>query len=354
MSEGYKMKKKKGIWIFVIIVLALITGAFLFIRNLTTSSYGKLNMKVAVITGINKYLNPNSIKGKPINEIREALNKASTKWSAKPIPFSNIKNMNIDVSSNKIPVRIYTPEGGSKLPIIIYSHGGFWAAGNLDTHDNVCRKLSKNTKAIVVSVGYRLAPENPFPAGLNDVYNVLQWTYKNADSINGDGKHIAVVGDSAGGNLTAAVSQMARDKNGPHITCEVLVYPSTNISELNSKSWSYLFSNLSISREDMEKYISLYVPKEEDRIQPYASPLLAKDFKGLPNTLMIIAEIDSLRDEGEAYAKKLRGAGNEVVVTTYKGSPHGFLTMDRISKAADKALNEISSYLQKEFQKDKS
>ncbi|MTK11523.1 MAG: alpha/beta hydrolase [Clostridiaceae bacterium] len=347
------MKKKKGIWIFVVIVLALIMGTFFLIKRLTTTSYGKVNMKVAVMLKVNKYFNPNLIKGKPINEIREILNKDSTIWSAKPISFSNIKNVNIDISSTKIPVRIYTPEGGSNFPIIVYLHGGFWIAGNLDTIDNVCRKLSKNTKAIVVSVDYRLAPENPFPAGVNDAYNVIQWVYKNAGSINGDAKHIAVAGDSAGGNIAAAVSQMVRDKNGPHITCQVLVYPSTNIFELNSKSWSQSSNDFNISREDMEKYISLYIPKKEDRKNPYASPLLAKDFNGLPHTLIIIAEIDPLRDEGEAYAEKLKQTGDEVVVAMYKGTTHGFLTMDRISGEGDKALNEISLYLQKEFQKDK-
>lgn len=348
------MKKKKSIWVFAVIVLAFIIGAFLLIKNLTTTSYGKVNMKVGVILKAHKYFNPNTIKGKPINEIRETLNKDSIMWSAKPIPFSNIKNVNIDISSTKIPVRIYTPEGGSKLPIIIYLHGGFWIAGNLDASDNVCRKLSKNTKAIVVSVDYRLAPENPFPAGINDVYNLIQWTYKNAESINGDAKHIAVAGDSSGGNLAAAVSQMIRDKGGPHVTCQVLIYPSTNISELNSKSWSQLSNDFNISREDMEKYISLYIPKKEDRKSPYASPLLAKDFRGLPHALIITAEIDPLRDEGEAYAEKLKKAGDEVVVTRYKGCIHGFLTMDKISREGEKALNEISLYLQKEFQKDKS
>lgn len=347
------MKKKKGILVFVVIVLILIMGAFLIVKKLTTTSYGKVNMKVAVMLKAHKYFNSNSIKGKPINEIRGSLNKDSTIWSAKPIPFSNIKNVNIDISSTKIPVRIYTPEGDSKLPIIVYSHGGFWIGGNLDNCDNICRKLSQNTKAVVVSVGYRLAPENPFPAGVNDVYNVVQWVYKNAEDINGDAKHIAVAGDSAGGNIAAAVSQMVRDKNGPHITCQILVYPSTNLFELNSRSWSQLSNDFNISREDMEKYISLYIPKKEDRKDPYASPLLAKDFKGLPHTLIIIAEIDPLRDEGEAYAKKLKQAGDEVVVTMYKGSTHGFLAMDRISGEGNKALNQISLYLQKEFQKDK-
>lgn len=343
------MKNKKGNLVFALVILTIIIGVFLIIKKLTITSYGKLDTKVAIMLKVNKLINPNSIKGMQIKEIRQILNNDAVKWSAKQIPFSNIKDISIDTAYTKVPIRIYMPEAGSKLPIIVYSHGGFWCGGNLETHDNVCRKLAKNTKAIVVSVGYHLAPENPFPAGLNDVYNVVQWTYKNAEQINGDANRIAVAGDSAGGNLTAAVSQMTRDKGGAPITCEVLIYPSTNIYKLNSKSWSYLSSDLNISKEDMEKYISLYVPKKEDRRSPYASPLLAKNFSGLPHTLMIIAEIDPLRDEGKAYAEKLKKAGNNVIVTIYNGCPHGFITMDRISNESDKAINEISLYLQNEF-----
>ncbi|APM41277.1 esterase [Clostridium kluyveri] len=252
-------------------------------------------------------------------------------------------------SSIHIPVRIYTPQIASKLPIIIYSHGSSWIGGSLNTHDNICRKLSQNTNAIVISVDYWLAPENPFPAGLNDVYAVLQWTYKNAESINGNSAHIALVGDSSGANLSAATSLIERDKDGSHIACQVLVYPSTNIFELNSRSWSYFANDFNLSMTDMQKYISLYVPKKEDRINPYASPLLAKNFKGLPDTLIITAEFDPVRDEGEAYAKKLKEAGVKVVVTRYKGVTHGFLLMNQITSESDKALNEISSYLQKEL-----
>jgi acetyl esterase len=144
---------------------------------------------------------------------------------------------------------------------------------------------------------------------------------------------------------------MARDKNGPQITCQVLIYPSTNISKLNSNSWSYFANDFNLSVRDMEKYISLYVPKKEDRKIPYASPLLAKDVKKLPDALVITAEIDPLRDEGEAYAKKLKETGIQVNVTRYKGVCHGFIEMDKITNKADEALNQISLYLQKEFPK---
>lgn len=340
---------KKGIKITLIAVFVIVIAGFLTIKNLTKTANGNLNTYIALNLKLDRIINPKSIKGKSIKEIREYLNKQSTRWSKGPIPFSNIKNITVDIDSEKIPVRIYTPEGDDNFPIIIYSHGGFWIGGNLDTHDNVCRKLSNNSKAIVISVDYSLASENPFPAGINDVYNVLQWTYENAESINGDKNHIAVAGDSAGGNLSAAVSLMARDKNGPHIDCQVLIYPSTNILELNSNSWSYFITNFNISKEDMEEYISLYVPKKEDRKSPYASPLLAKDFNKLPNTLIITAEIDPLRDEGEAYGNKLKNSGVQVESTRYNGVIHGFITMDKITNKADEALNQISLYLQKEL-----
>ncbi|WP_411681095.1 alpha/beta hydrolase [Clostridium thailandense] len=342
---------KKALKVTSIIVFILIITGFFTIKNLTKTNNGQLNTYIAANLKLDKILNSKLSNDKSIKELRQYLNTQSTKWSNKPIPFSNIKNTTIKIESQKIPVRIYTPEGGSNLPIIIYSHGGFWIEGTLDAYENVCRKLSQNTKAILISVDYRLAPENPFPDGLNDVYNILQWTYNNAESINGNKKHIVLAGDSSGGNIAAAVSLMARDKNGPPIACQVLIYPSTNIFELNSKSWSYFASKFNLSIEDMEKYTSLYVPKKEDRKNPYASPLLAKDFSKLPDTLIITAEIDPLRDEGEAYGKKLKEAGTQADITRYKGVVHGFVSMDKITSKSDEALNEISSYIQKESRK---
>ncbi len=343
------MKKKKLIQIFSVIVLIVIISGSLIIKGLTTTKHGNLSIKLAVMLKMDKYFNSSSINRKSIPEIRESLDKQSTKWRAKPIAFSNIINMYILTASNQVPIRIYTPEGGDKFPIIIYSHGGSWISGNLNTHDSICRKLSKKTNAIVVSVDYRLAPENPFPAGLNDVYNVLQWVSKNAESIKGNRQYICVAGDSAGGNLSAAVSQMARDKNGPNIACQVLIYPATNIFQLDSKSWNYFANDYILTKEKSQKYISLYTPKIEDRESPYASPLLTKDFKNLPDALVITAEFDPLRDEGEAYAQRLSEEGVSSVYTRYKGVTHGFISMDSLLKESDKALNEISLFVRKKF-----
>ncbi len=334
-----------------VFVLAFAIAAFFIIKNLTGTRDGKINQNIAMNLQIDRIFNSGAINSESIEENRDKLNRESTKLSKQAIPFNNIKDTTIEVDSQKISVRIYTPDEGSNFPIIIYSHGGSWIAGNLDTHDNVCRKLSSNTNSIVISVDYRLAPENPFPAAVNDVYNTLEWTSKNAKSINGNEKLIAVVGDSAGGNLSAVASLMSRDKGGSNIACEVLVYPSTNIYELNTESWSNFANDFNISIEEMERYISFYVQKEEDRKSSYASPLLAKDFSNLPDTLVITAEIDPLRDEGEAYGKKLQDAGNKVQIIRINGVTHGFITMDKITDKADEALNEVYSYIKSEFQK---
>lgn len=344
------MKKKKKLWIFPTVVLIVAIYCFPLIKNLAIKNYGKLDTLFGVMLKIEEYFNPISLKGKSIYEMRAELHKSATMWSSNPIPFSNIKNMYIKTASSKVPVRIYTPDcHGNKVPIIIYSHGGSWIGGSIDDYGNVCRKLSKNSQAIVISVNYRLAPENPFPAGLNDVYNVLQWVYNYAKSINGDSTRICVVGDSAGANLSAAVSQMARDKGGPPIISEVLIYPSTNIYQLNTKSWSYFGGGYNITKENFEKFVSLYTPNLQERKNVYASPLLSKNFKGLPNTLIITAEFDPLRDEDDAYGNKLKEAGVNVISTRYKGVTHGFISMDKITSKADEALIEISTYLKEQF-----
>jgi len=219
---GFIIKKKNIFYVLSIVILIVIIYGSIKIKELTTTSHGKSDAIFSVMSKIEEYLNPTSLKGKSIYEMRASLHKATTIWKSKPISFSNIKNMDIKTDANQVPVRIYTPDDGNEFPLIIYSHGGSWISGNIDEYDNICRKISKKSDAIVVSVNYRLAPEDPFPAGLNDVYNVLQWVYKNAESINGDASRICVVGDSAGANLSAVVSQMVRDKGGPHIASQVL------------------------------------------------------------------------------------------------------------------------------------
>lgn len=348
------MKKKRGLDIFLIIFLTIVIYAFIMIKVINTTSYGNVDTIFGVMSKIEILFNPTSLKNKTVSEIRVTLHRLTTIYSSKPIYFSNIKNINIKTATSHVPVRIYTPNDSKNSPLIIYSHGGSWISGDIDEYDNICRKLSKKTKAIVVSVNYCLAPEHPFPAGLNDVYSVLQWVYSNAKDINGDTTRICVAGDSAGANLSAVISQMSRDKVGPHILTQVLIYPSTNIYELNTNSWSYFGMDYNLTRENSDKFISLYIPLLADRKNEYASPLLTKNFKGLPNTLIITAQFDPLRDEGESYGNKLKEAGVNVRSTRYNGVTHGFVSMDRITRKSDLAINEISIYLQGQFNKNRN
>lgn len=345
------MKKKKVLWIFLVVVFFAITYGYFAVKNISTTSHGNIDKIFGTMSKIEQYFIPVSLKEKSIYEIRVALQKTTKIFKSNPIPFENIKNMDIQTASNQIPVRIYTPDEGNNFPLIIYSHGGGFVSGSIDEYENICRKLSKNSKAIIVSVNYRLAPENPFPAGVNDVYNVLQWVYKNAKSINGDSSLICVAGDSAGGNISAVVSQMARDKDGPNITCQVLIYPSTNIYQLNTNSWQYFGMDYNLTKENSERFISMYTPRLEDRKSDYTSPLLSENLKKLPDTLIITAEFDPLRDEGEAYGNKLRKAGVNVISSRYKGVTHGFVSMGKITKKSDQSINEISTYLLKQFSK---
>lgn len=347
---GRFMKNRRLISIVIASFLLLTALVAMTTYSITATKYGKLETKVAVALKYTEVFNTNRISKDSIPQLRSYTNLNLSRWSTGPssIPFPNIKNTAIKSDSVEIPVRIYTPNNKNNLPIVIYSHGGGWIGGSIDTHDAVCRKLSSRSGCIVISVGYRLAPENPFPAALDDVYNVVLWAYKNADTIGGSKEFIVLAGDSAGGNLSAAAAMLDRDKKGSHVNCQVLIYPATDIYNINNKPWTYV-PNLTLSKEDIEKYVSLYVPKKEDRKNPYVSPLLADNFTGLPPALIITAEIDPLRNEGESYGYKLRESGCSVIISRYKGVPHGFLNMDTLTTKCDEAINEMCAYLQKQF-----
>lgn len=345
------MKIRKQTYITIIILSTLIITSLLIVKSWTITKYGTINTKAAVVAKTKQYFGKDITKYKSIKDLRKYLNDGFKNLSSESIPFSNIKNINISGGNGEIPVRIYTPKENNKLPIIIYCHGGSWIGGNLDTHDNICRKLSKKTDAIVISVHYRLAPENPFPKGLNDVYDTLKWVYKNAEDINGNSKLVAIAGDSAGANLAAATCQLARDKNEFNIISQVLIYPSTNLYTFNTDSWVAFGHDYIMPKKEMKYYRSMYIREKKDLVNPYASPLLGKNFKKLPAALIITAQFDPLRDEGEMYGNKLKEANVPVRITRYKGIIHGFLNMDRILDQSDKAINEASLFLKNEFKK---
>lgn len=241
-------------------------------------------------------------------------------------PLAKTEDRLIPVSGDaEIKVRIYTPLGQGPFPLFVYYHGGGWVLGDIEISDASCRMIANKTRRVVVSVDYRLAPENKFPVPLEDSYAALKWVSENASSINGNASNIVVGGDSAGGNLSAAVSLACQDQNGPAIAAQVLIYPVTCLS-YDTKSYQEFQKGFGLDRDLMIWFGDHYVNNVDDTRNPLASPLLAEDVSNLPPTYVITAENDVLRDEGLAYADRLKEAGVKVETTCEQGLVHGYFT----------------------------
>lgn len=255
-----------------------------------------------------------------------------------------VENRKIPGPAGEIPVRIYTP-AGKPNGILVYFHGGGWVVGDLESHDYVCRAMTNEAGCTVVSVDYRLAPEAKFPAGPDDCYAATQWAAKNAAALGSDADHIAVGGDSAGGNLAAAISLMARDKGGPRIRHQMLIYPVTDAAMDTPSHQEFTADGFVLSKADMEWFWGYYLKDRTDGENPYASPIRAKDLKNLPPAHIITASHDPLRDEGEAYAEALKKAGNKVVVKRYDGVVHGFFSLQAAIDQGKTATRDLAAEL---------
>lgn len=233
-----------------------------------------------------------------------------------------------------IPVRVYRPHGDGPFPAMVWFHGGGWVVGSVDENDATCRALCNAVGMVVVSVAYRLAPEHRYPAAVEDAYAALTWVATNAPEIGVDGR-IAVGGESAGGNLAAVVSLMSRDHDGPRISLQLLAAP-VMAPPSDRKSYVDYGEGHFLSREGMEWFFRQYPRDEGDLDDPYLAPLAAGHLRGLPPALVMTAECDPLRDEGEEYAHRLLDAGVPVTLLRYEGQIHGFfaLLVDRLSVSA--------------------
>lgn len=266
-------------------------------------------------------------------------------------PFEEVAHVadhRLAVAGGDITVRAYSPGGPGPHPVLVYYHGGGWVAGDLYTHDGLCRSLTNAARCAVVSVDYRLAPESKYPVAAEDSYTALRWVVANATRLGLDPRRVAVGGDSAGGNLATVVALMARERGGPELVHQVLIYPVTD-HDLNTPSYVENATGYVLTRDGMEWFWNHYLARESQGREPYASPLRAPSLARLPPALVITAEYDPLRDEGEAYAARLRDAGVPVTVTRYAGMFHGFVRMTRILDKAKTALDEIAGSLQKAF-----
>ena len=248
-----------------------------------------------------------------------------------------------------IPVRIYKPRGaGAGLPVLVYYHGGGWVIGDLDTHDYAARELCVGANCVVVAVDYRLAPEATFPAAVDDSWAALQWVAANAESLGGDPSRIAVGGDSAGGNLSAVMSLLARDAGGPKLAFQLLIYPAVDM-EFSRPSSDENADGYVLTKDHMIWFRAHYLRSEADRADFRASPLLAENHSGLPPALIITAEFDPLRDEGRDYADTLQAAGVAATLSNYEGQVHVFFQLSPILDGGRQAVDEACAALRKAF-----
>ncbi len=252
----------------------------------------------------------------------------------------------VPVAGGEITVRVYKPAGMGPHPVLVFYHGGGWVIGDLYTHDGICRSIVNADGCAVAAVDYRLAPEFKYPVPVEDSYAGLLWVVANATRLGLDPARIAVGGDSAGGNLAAVMTLLARDRRGPRLLLQILVYPVTNY-DFNTASYRENATGFVLTTEDMRWFWRHYLAREEQGREPLASPLLAKSLADLPPALVITAGCDPLRDEGEAYAARLRDSGVAVTLTQYPGMFHGFLRMTRILDQSRVVLDEIAGALKK-------
>lgn len=261
-------------------------------------------------------------------------------------PLTKVEDHMIPVGDDaEIKVRIYTPDGLGPFSLFVYYHGGGWVVGDLETSDASCRMIANRTGRIVVSVDYRLAPEFKFPTPLEDSYAALKWVSENASTLNGNVSNIVVGGDSAGGNLSAVVSLLARDQKGPKISAQILIYPVTNLS-YDTGSYQEFKKGFGLDRAVMIWFGDHYIRNEEDARNPYVAPLVANNLSNLPPAFVITAENDVLRDEGIAYAERLKEAGVKVESVTAAGLVHGyFTTMAAFSEQIKDTVSKISLFL---------
>ena len=275
-------------------------------------------------------------------DARAARGRLTAAYAGRPVRVASVQDLEID-GPVRIPVRHYAPpERGGPHPLLVYYHGGGFTYGDLDTHDGVCRILCRHAGAHVLAVDYRLAPEAPFPAAVDDAYAALRWAFANAGRLGADPSRVGVGGDSAGGNLSAVVSQLAARDGGPAPALQVLIYPATDMTTRH-RSRELFGEGFLLTDPEMDWYTDNYLgTARTSASDPRASPLLAEDLSGLAPAFVVTAAFDPLRDEGEAYAHALEQAGTPVTLRRFPGFIHGFINAAGVSRTARDALVEIA------------
>ena len=299
-------------------------------------------------------LSPNNARNCPtlknaVEAMREESVTARTAEVFSPMPTPQITHITIPTRDGEVLARVYTPNDDNNLPVIVYFHGGGWVIANLDVYEPSCLALSTEVGAIVVSVAYRQSPEVKYPAAVEDANDALQWVLSNAAQLGGDPNRVAVAGESAGGNLAAVSCLMAKEKGGKMPIAQLLVYPVADFRG-GYPSYDENTDSIPLNSKMMPWFAGYYLENDSQKTEKYASPILAEDVGGLPPAIVITAENDPLRDEGEAYAKKLADAGVSVKSQRFDGVTHEFFGLAGIVDKADEAHKFATEGLQKVFE----
>jgi len=281
----------------------------------------------------------------PLPELRQQL-RTMVALMDEPAPaLPRVEDLRIPGPDGEIPARLYAPRlGGAPLPAVTYFHGGGWVQGDLDTHHGLCARLASHGGVLVVAVDYRLAPEHKFPAAVDDCLAAYRWLRSHGREVGADPARVAVAGDSAGGNLSAVVSQLAAVSGHPVPTCQVLIYPAVDF-RATTDSHRELADAHVIPRDRITWYTEQYLRSEADKDDVRASPLRAPSLTGQPPALVVTAGFDPLRDEGHAYAERLGAAGVDVVEREYPGQIHAFVSLTRAIPQGMACTLEIAAYL---------
>ncbi|MFD1210434.1 alpha/beta hydrolase [Arthrobacter sp. GCM10027362] len=290
-------------------------------------------------------------EGSPLNpEAMRAGEAAQVPPPGDRLPLHAVEDLTAATPSGEVPVRIYTPVEAEAYGLLVYFHGGAFFLGSLDTHDHVARSLAKETGYKVISVGYRLAPEAAFPAGLDDCYGVVRWAAGQGGSLKWDGKNLALAGDSSGGTFVAAVAAKAHDDGFFALTHQVLFYPSLDL-DFDVDRYASLRENAKgygLETAALLPFNAFYIDSGADPADPLVSPIKREDLAGLPPALVITAEYDPLRDEGELYGRRLQEAGVDATISRYAGANHGFVANFSWIPEFYRAFQETAEFLNRD------
>jgi len=333
------------------IVFLLTAVLFISVEVNRRTLHGKLDRRAALVLMIARVAHtPLHSDSRPVGVIRKSVSKSSRLLQDSKVEVGRVYDHSFRHKkySEKIILRVYEPKVKGPWPIIIYYHGGGWVIGSLESHDHVGRKLCRRSASLVVSVDYRLAPEYPYPAAMDDALGALAWIYKNAGSMGGDKNRIALAGDSAGGNLAIVTALEAAVLQIP-LRAAALFYPVTEISSLNRESYKKYSRGFLLEKKDMQWFIDQYVPDLKDRLNPGVSPLHLNTLDKMPDVYIATAQFDVLHDEGILFVEKMKHAGVSVKHHDVPGMVHGFISYPRIFGLGDDIITEASLYLKKKL-----